>query len=59
MGHDPQHPCAGGGWQEIPLEDLQQELKNLVENYGTTRYKKPPYINILRDVKNNGPWEVE
>lgn len=59
MGHDPQHPCEGGRWQEIPLEDLHQELKNLVENYGTARYKKTPYINILRGVKNNGPWEVE
>lgn len=39
-----------------PLEDLHQELNKLAENYGTTRYKNP-YINILRGVKDNGPWE--
>lgn len=58
MGHDPQYPRTEGRWQEIPLEDLHQELNKLAENYGTTRYKNP-YINILRGVKDNGPWEGE
>lgn len=37
------------------MEGWHQELKNLVENYSTACYKKPPYINILGGVKHNGP----